>query len=186
MLLRQWERWADTLMERDGDNPKFKNGGHRIKHDPLLIQAIEEIRDGYYRLFHHRQHLQRMLKNEPSNNELEVALNDTDYDLIAWSKQSYERLQSPAYGCNPDDVTTAGLSIKDAGLIVGTIIKRSILSYHNAFQRDGIERPFVPHVPLKGNPEQFGRHRSGPAPDWAERIHTPASSGPGQVDPGNR
>ncbi len=48
LLLRQWDSYAETLMDRDGTDTRFKDGGHRIKQNPLLTAAIEEIRDGYF------------------------------------------------------------------------------------------------------------------------------------------
>jgi hypothetical protein len=172
LLLKQWNNHAETLMNRDGTDARFKDGGHRIKQNPLLTAAIEEIRDEYYALFNEKRHLLR----HPELPDMDIRLRDHDYDLILHNHDSFMRLQQPDYGFSParkaEILATAEpgmmqdgfepLSKTDAAKIVGTTIKRSILSFETAFERERTPRMHVPHVPLIATPERTNRFRSTP------------------------
>ncbi|MBN8542764.1 MAG: hypothetical protein J0M34_00690 [Alphaproteobacteria bacterium] len=195
-LLEHWRKRAAGLMDRDGTDPDFENGGHDVKGDPLLQQAIREIRDGYFVLYKHKAELvkeqaklAKQKKLNPNNAELDisladldVSLGDADYDLILWNNKCYERLISPNYGCDigqqvdPKD----GLAKKDAFRIVGTIIGRSLDAFENACGREGWRRVQVPHLPVNKTPQAIQKTRSEEAPDWVERLgdHTRESGGP--------
>jgi|GEM_PF-4631915 len=177
LLLRHWDRSAETLMGRDADNPKFANGGHRIKSNPLLTAAIREIRDRYFTLFNEKcqllQQQEKAQKIESTNKDWDQRLDDVDYDLIVLNQKSFQRLQQPNYGFNngqktdilaatPDPVKDERYQLDktDAAKIVGTIIKRSI----NAFEVQFKPRIRVPHVPLQFEPEKSHHFRSKPRP----------------------
>jgi hypothetical protein len=176
--MKQWDSMAATLLNRDGDNPKFPNGGHRIKSDPLLIRAIEEIRDGYFMLFKEKGQLLKDQKANPDDAGIATAIADIDYDLILYNNAALSRLKSPNYGCIPKagEEEKPGLEHRDAYLITGTIIKRSINSFEVAFARDKFDRPHVPHVPLTKGPEATGRTRTAPAPDWVSGLTQSANA----------
>ncbi len=185
-LLKHWQNQAATLLERDGNSTKHYNGGHRIKQNPLLIRAIEEIRDGYFDLYYQKMQLVKTLGNT-NDPDIKQQIADIDYDLILHNKASFERLQKPYYGFDrqtadsllkdaPLEAIQAdlnGLLKKEAASITGTIIKRSINAFEIATRSEGLRRPEVPHVPLKAQPEQTGRYRSTPRPPsgtWQTRI----------------
>ena len=172
-------------MNRDGTNLNFQNGGHRIKQDPLLIRAIEEIRDGYFDLFMQKATLMKNQDRSP-NDATKTAIENIDYDLIIWNNTSYERLQLPNYGLSAETIDAIKnatqavvpempcLSKKDAAKVTGTIIRRAINAFEITFARDGVKRPTVPHVPLTSMPEQTGRIRQS-ADVWTERSPQPDS-----------
>lgn len=185
-LHKHWQNQAETLLNRDGSSQKHLNGGHRIKQNPLLIRAIEEIRDGYFDLYYQKMQLVKALGNN-SDPEIKQQIADIDYDLILHNKASFERLQKPYYGFDKQAAEAIlketnlkeiqadlnGLPKREAASITGTIIKRSINAFEIATKIEGFRRPEVPHVPLKARPEQVGRHRSAPRPQaetWQARI----------------
>jgi hypothetical protein len=178
LLLARWEQTAATLMNRDGTNEQYEDGGHRIKQDPLLTRAIEKIRDGYFELFNLRRKLEDKQRLGDVSAEAATAIKDVEYDLVVWNHHSYTSLQQPSYGLSPDEVRKLdsaecpGLSTKDATLITGSIIKRSINAFEITFARDHAKRPTVPHVPLKSLPEQTRRTRSihPPKVNWGEEV----------------
>jgi len=95
-LERHWQTQAKSLLERDGTSEKHVGGGHRIKQNPLLIRAIEEIRDRYFDLYLRKMPLVKRL--EAGDKSVQVDIDDVDYDLIMHNKNSFERLQKPFYG----------------------------------------------------------------------------------------
>ena len=181
-LAGQWDKRSNSLMERDGTSEKHENGGHRIKQNPLLIRAIEEIRDGYFDLFLQKMPLVKQSDakglSEEEKNQINRCIEDLNYDLIVYNNQSFLRLQKPNYGFSDAEAEKIlagvardsierdlqGLASKDAAKIMGSIIKRSIDAFEITFAREGWQRPWVPHVPLIATPENVGRRRSMPAP----------------------
>lgn len=175
LLLRHWKSTAETLMERDGKNPAFANGGHRIKSNPLLTAAIEEIRDEYFTLFNEKQKLlaerEKAQNIDSTDKSWDTRIGDVDYDLIALNQKGFFRLQQPNYGFSdkrraeilaerPDPVANDSYQLNktDAAKIMGTIIKRAILAFEIQFK----PRVWVPHVPLKSSPEETSHFRSRP------------------------
>ena len=165
-LNERWQTSAADLLERDGTNMIFKNGGHRIKQDPLLQAAITEIRDGYYELFNESRHLYSTLRPSSSkgsefdtwNQNIQTQL----YLLVMHNAESLERMQQPDYGFSAQEKSlilndskapeTLGLSASDAEKIIGSIISRSLRSFRNAFPNENIELS----VPPTYDTNQFG------------------------------
>ena len=164
-----------SLMKRDGDSldPKHINGGHRIKSNPLLRAAIEEIRDGYFQLFNEKRYLlieqEAAQKLDSRNKDWNQWIADIEADLINHSRASFFRLQNPDYGFSPEKKAEIlakepdlfpnpvyELHKTDAAAIVGKIILCSALTFEQAMKYRGT----VPHVPLKARPEQVSRFRS--------------------------
>lgn len=221
-LDKQWANFGQTLMERDGNSLDFTDGGHNIKHNPFLRAAIEDLRDGYMQLYHQQQLAHLALKEierdyksrypEDINGRRDAlkamraasdyqqatnSSNDAEYDLILFTSQSAQRLQSSGLGFNEaerteilasakeGDVKTPDqqLSKKDAMSIIGSIIGRSIKSYETVFsQYQDFQRPYIIHTAFKP-PESSSRRRSTPniifppPRDWTERVSCVAEPG---------
>jgi len=177
VLGNQWAKRAQTLMMRDGTNMDFPNGGHRIRQNPVLIAAIEEIRDAYFQLFNEQRELLKR-KTKLPHKEWKAKMEDIDYDLVCLNYQSFNRLQQRNYGfsqitadeilgsvledilCDPPEP----LTVADAAKITSSIIKRAIDTFELVFKRERMPRCAVPHLPLSKRPEAAGRHRNYPKP----------------------
>lgn len=179
-LHNKWEQIAQPLMSRNGSNPDILGGGHRIQQNPVLVEAIQEIRDEYYRLFHHKHVLhKKVTAKEISLKEYNRGMQDVDHDLIIHNNQSFMRLQQRNYGFSQEQVDhilahvpetavvdmPAPLSVADAAKITGKVIKCAIDSFELAMQRDKTVRCSVPHIALSKSPERAGHVRSRPAID---------------------
>jgi hypothetical protein len=69
--------------------------------DPLMREAIKEIRDGYFQLFAEERYLFAKQKNDPTNPDIAAKLSDIEFDLVVHNNESFKRLTYPGYGISP-------------------------------------------------------------------------------------
>jgi hypothetical protein len=194
-LEEQWLVKANDLLQRNGEHCSIKGGGHYIKNNPLLISAIEEIRDGYFQLFHEKMKLKAEHDYQQDNQklqrpELTTELKNIEYDLVINNHVSYERLQAPNYGFSNeraeeilDEKIThpkLGLEPLEAHQILGSVIRHSIDTFKSVVQAQNI----CPYSMTFGVPNHFrgpimfGDYaRKEPRPEGTKPINWQAKIG---------
>jgi hypothetical protein len=195
-LKRGWGENAASLMGRDGSDTRHANGGHRIKQNPILAEAIKAIRDDYFTALNQLRNLEKQ-KHAISAHDAYIAQNNIDFDLLVLSRQSFERLQQFNYGLPPVRANEAlaraeakkskrgisnaydepdPLSSTDAEALLRAVVGVSIRSFGKTFAQEGIKY-YVPNLSLYIAPEAAGFKRLPPNAPFIQPIPSAHSTG---------
>jgi len=128
----KWYLKGRYITEHDGNPNKKWIGDVNVKDNPLLIQAIHDMRDGYMELLNEMR--QFMSKRHDTQKDMEEQRKQ-----IRFNKKWQDRLRSDDYGFSVDEKTRIlkeagadpateykGLSPRDSYEIIAEVIKRSI------------------------------------------------------------
>lgn len=147
-LNAQWDLFAADLMKRSGNDVE---DGYRVKNNPLLIAAIEKIRDGYFDLLQKRASIYgRNSRPSQLSAEEERQVLAVDQKMIVYHWQAVKTLQENDFGFLPTEKSsilkkakkkpgaeevTQGLSETNSMRLLGAIILRCIRSAEVALPR---------------------------------------------------
>jgi hypothetical protein len=132
------EKWLDAWAAHPEMEDRAYNGV-AIKDNPKLLKDIGEIRDRYFDLLQEMDRVRRdqTIAHRERNNGIENAR----FDMVGHSNASYNRLQKEC-----------GLTKDDAAALMGSVIRRTCLSF-------GKGTVYVPQEDLAKTPEELGWKR---------------------------
>lgn len=171
----QWLKEARNLMARNGTENFYDDGGHKIANNPLLIAAIENIRDGYFHL------LEAKLKEQKKPTPDTAVIESIKQDMANHYHYSLQRLKTDDYGFSPeekatiretflqthppqDEVPSNALTDQRARGLMASLIRCAVDSYRPFIRHEvaGFERtliPTKPATPTAPQPNTWG-HRT--------------------------
>lgn len=157
-----WLKLAEGMFKRNGTNPNYS--GQRIAQNPLLQEAIREIRDEYFNLLVKKLPLVKLMQETDSDyidqrGDLLQRLHDSDADLVLLNAASLARLKQPNYGFDDEKAQSIlgdtnrtairedlnGLYPRTAAAVVGSIVGRAIDAFEFVFCEKGYPRMNVPN-----------------------------------------
>lgn len=174
----------DTLWFR---HPKAHRLIGKYLDNPLVLTAMEEVRDGYFQLFSERRYLQRLQRDDPKNETLTKRLEDVEYDLIMHNHKSFKRFTYPGYGvtvAKQKEMYHGGdrpphlgdpMSPEEAKKIVAPLIGATIDCFEglNRFYHfKKTPRMTVPgQASLYASPDMLNKRRSSSRKSWIDAFN---------------
>lgn len=145
-LQKCWDYKGSYITSHDGTPREWMDTTLNIKENPLLVKAIEEIRDQYFDLLNHMMQLERNhgypILERSKNKNLRKLEDEVSDQMVVQNRSSITRLMSKNYGFTPEQADeifkstqspevareAAGqqLSEKEAYLILSKLIGRAI------------------------------------------------------------
>lgn len=157
-----WDDFAQKMMERNGSDPAY--AGQRLAQNPLLREAIKEIRDEYFDLLVKKLPLVRQMQEADPDlvdqqGDLLQQLGDMDAALVFLNAASLQRLQKRLYGFDGEKAKTIlgnadqtaihedldGLPSRTAAAVIGSVIGRAIDAFDHVSHKMGYPRMEVPN-----------------------------------------
>lgn len=152
LLEGAWRYQGSHITNHDGVPNESMNTEINIKDDPLLVKAINDIKDGYFKLYFEVLGVKKQYKEVPWSSYIvggkkyqsaKQLGDEMDRRLIIQNRDCFERLQQQDYGyspeekqkilsdahCEDNEYIGEPLGKRDAYIILGKIIGSSLDSF---------------------------------------------------------